>query len=40
MDKADEELRETLKKMWPLQAAKKLNILVPPKEGLLQIQNI
>lgn len=33
MDKADEELRETIKKIWPLQAAKKINLLVPPKEG-------
>lgn len=35
MDRADEELRETIKKIWPLQAAKKLNLLVPPKEGTL-----
>ena len=33
MDKADEELKETIKKLWPLHAAKKLNILVPPKTG-------
>ena len=34
MDKADEELKETVKKLWPLQSVKKLNLLVPPKEAL------
>ncbi len=34
MDKADEELKETIKKLWPLQSAKKINLLVPPKEEL------
>lgn len=33
MDEADEELRETIKAMWPIQAAKKLNLLLPSKEG-------
>ena len=33
MDKADEELRDTIKKLWPLQATKKINLLVPPKDG-------
>ena len=33
MDKADEELRETIRKLWPLQSAKKINLLVPLKEG-------
>lgn len=33
MDRADEELRETIKKIWPIQSAKKLDIFVPPKEG-------
>lgn len=32
MDKADEELRETVKKLWPLHA-KKIDLFVPPKEG-------
>ena len=34
MDRADEELRMTIKKIWPLQVAKKLHLLVPPKEDL------
>jgi voltage-dependent calcium channel N type alpha-1B len=34
MDKADEELKETIKKLWPLQSIKKLDLLVPPREQL------
>ncbi|GFU29399.1 voltage-dependent calcium channel type A subunit alpha-1 [Nephila pilipes] len=34
MDVADAELRETIKKLWPLQAKKQLNRLVPPTEML------
>jgi hypothetical protein len=34
MDKADEELRDTIKKLWPLQSVKKLDLLVPRKEEL------
>ncbi|XP_054715449.1 voltage-dependent calcium channel type A subunit alpha-1-like [Uloborus diversus] len=34
MDSADEELRETIKKLWPLQAKKRINRLVPPNEVL------
>jgi hypothetical protein len=34
MDRADEELRMTIKKIWPLQVAKKLHLLVPLKEEL------
>ncbi|KAJ6647412.1 Voltage-dependent calcium channel type A subunit alpha-1, partial [Pseudolycoriella hygida] len=34
MDKADEELRETIKHMWPLQGPKMIDLLVPPKEVL------
>lgn len=30
MDKADEELRETISKLWPLQSSKKMDLLVPP----------
>ncbi|KAG8192014.1 hypothetical protein JTE90_001744 [Oedothorax gibbosus] len=39
MDQADAELRETIKKLWPLQAKKQLNRLVPPDEvlGLRQL---
>jgi voltage-dependent calcium channel N type alpha-1B len=40
MDKADEELRETIKKLWPLQSAKKINLLVPPKDGKLNLNKI
>ena len=34
MDRADEELRETIRKIWPIQSSKRLNLLVPPKEEL------
>jgi hypothetical protein len=33
MDQADEELRQTIRRMWPMQAKKMLNLLVPPDEG-------
>jgi hypothetical protein len=32
MDRADEELKETVKHLWPLQSVKKLDLVVPPKE--------
>lgn len=32
MDQADEELRETIKKLWPLQAKKHIDLLVPPND--------
>ena len=32
MDRADEELKETVKHLWPLQSIKKLDLVVPPKE--------
>ena len=35
MNKADEELRETIKKLWPFQSKKMLNLLVAPAEGNL-----
>ncbi len=34
MDQKDSELRETIKKLWPIQAKKMLPLLVPPNEGL------
>jgi len=34
MDVKDEELRETIKKLWPIQGNAMALILVPPKEGL------
>nr|XP_042909199.1 voltage-dependent calcium channel type A subunit alpha-1 isoform X2 [Parasteatoda tepidariorum] len=34
MDQADGELRETIKKLWPLQAKKQINRLVPPPEAV------
>ncbi|UYV82157.1 cac [Cordylochernes scorpioides] len=37
MDQADMELRETLRKLWPLQARKMIDKLVPPDEGLIAI---
>ena len=34
MDRKDRELRDTICKMWPLQAKKNLNMLVPAPEGI------
>lgn len=33
MDQADIELRQTIKKLWPLQAKKIIDKLVPPNNG-------
>lgn len=33
MDKKDEEMKEVIRKMWPVQSKKMLDLLVPPKEG-------
>jgi len=33
MDKNDEELRESIVKLWPIQGPKMDTVLVPPKEG-------
>lgn len=35
MDEADEELRQTLKKIWPLKAKKNMiDLVVPPNHGM------
>jgi len=34
MDSKDEELRETIKKLWPIQGNAMALILIPPKEGM------
>jgi hypothetical protein len=34
MDQADEELRETIKNIWPLQAKKMLDLLIPRNDGV------
>jgi hypothetical protein len=36
MDRLDDELRELIRKMWPVQARKKklVNLLVPPNGGM------
>lgn len=34
MDQADEELRKTIMKIWPLQSKKMIDLLVPQKEGI------
>ena len=34
MDKSDEELKESIKKLWPLITTKKINLLVPSKNGI------
>lgn len=39
MDQADEELRETIRHMWPLQGPKMINLLVPPRD-LLNANNL
>lgn len=33
MDQADEELRETVQNIWPLQAKKMLDLLIPRNDG-------
>lgn len=33
MDQADFELRGTIKKIWPIQAKKNLDLIVPPDDG-------
>lgn len=39
MDQADEELRETIMKIWPLQSKKMIDLLVPQKSGkILEIE--
>ena len=35
MDKNDEELRETIRKLWPVQAKKMLDLLIPPNSGMM-----
>lgn len=35
MDQADKELKETIRKIWPLQAKKAIDKLLPPEEGIL-----
>lgn len=35
MDQADKELKETIRKIWPLQAKKAIDKLLPPEEGML-----
>lgn len=34
MDQADEELKETIKNIWPLQAKNMVDLLVPPNDQL------
>ena len=38
MDALDKELREAVIKLWPLQAQKKLYLLLPPKDGTSALQ--
>lgn len=36
MDEADEELRQTLRKIWPLKAKKNMiDLVVPPNSGIV-----
>jgi hypothetical protein len=34
MDEANQELRVTIKKIWPLQAKKVLDLIIPPDNGM------
>ena len=34
MDEANQELRVTIKKIWPLQAKKVLDLIIPPDIGM------
>lgn len=40
MEQADEELRETIQKIWPLQAKKMLDLLIPKKDGNIKLEMI
>ncbi len=33
MDKADEELRDTIRKLWPFQDIKQINLALPQQNG-------
>lgn len=33
MDQADEELRDTIRSIWPIESKKMLNLLLPNKSG-------
>ena len=33
MDQADSELRVTIRKIWPMQAKKNMDVIVPPDSG-------
>ena len=35
MDEANQELRITIKKIWPLQAKKVLDLIIPQDQGIL-----
>lgn len=39
MDAKDEELRQVILRLWPLQAKKMLSLLMPPREGWIS-QNV
>lgn len=39
MDQADEELRDTVRSIWPIQAKKMLDLLIPRKEGINPINS-
>jgi hypothetical protein len=40
MDQADRELKHTLNKLWPLQAKKIIDKLIPPHEGIGRLLKI
>jgi hypothetical protein len=37
MDEANQELRVTIKKIWPLQAKKVLDLIIPPDNGMYSL---
>jgi len=38
MDKMDDAMRDTIKKLWPIHGKKLHAIMVPPNEGILHIE--
>lgn len=39
MDEANQELRVTIRKIWPLQAKKVLDLIIPPDDGKWQFKS-
>ena len=37
MDKKDDEMKDVVQRLWPIQSKKIIELLVPPKEGKLYL---